>query len=118
MRLLVAISSQCLEQRKVMMSEISWEQQDGEAPGKVSPPIRLPEGFGLVMGSPAAQWVRTPPELGSKKLYIKAARWVDMRCPVEQCGGPIHTVDLEEDISVTCCSNCGKYGWVRTGSLP
>lgn len=100
--------------------EIAWEETGGNGPGMTSPVLDLPEGFALAMGMPqAAQWIRTPPELGSRKLYIQGTWWVDMRCPINNCNaqGPIQVVDLEEDISVLCCVSCKQYGWVRTSQL-
>lgn len=103
-----------------MSDEIAWEETGGEGPRPTSPVLDLPEGFALAMGLPhAAQWVRTPPELGSRKLYIQKVWHVLMNCPINGCNAPgrITVVELEEDISVLCCKECKQYGWVRTSKF-
>lgn len=98
-----------------MGDEVSWEEEGGATPGRVSKPLELPEGFALVVGEPlAAQWVRTPPELGARKLYIKSVREVHMRCPMcDTRERPMSIVGLEENVGVICCPICKQYGWIK-----
>lgn len=92
--------------------EIKWEMTGGRAPEHVQAVHdEVGEGGMVVVGGP--DWVISPPELGSKKLYIKGREWMKMNCPVCRAEGPIHIILLEDDLRVSCCAECGQYGWFK-----
>ena len=96
---------------------ISWMQEGGRPPEFIKDVSeQLGEGGALLIGGPS--WVRTPPELGAKKMNITKQGWVDMRCPVCDAGGPIYTMQLEEGVHVACCQSCEQYGWFRGDDVP
>lgn len=94
---------------------ISWMEEGGRAPEMIrdlSDELCAPgEGGALLIGGPS--WVRTPPELGSKKMSIIRQGTVDMNCPVCRRQRPVYVLELEDDIHVSCCENCKQYGWFK-----
>jgi hypothetical protein len=100
-----------------MTEEIKWNQTGG-APPEMVRNISEEYGFGggaLLLGGPS--WIRSPPELGAEKLHIQKQGWIKMRCPVCKEGDTVYVILLEKDLCVSCCSLCGKYGWIRNPGL-
>jgi len=92
---------------------ISWMEEGGKVPDFVKDVSdQLGEGGGaLLIGGPS--WIRTPPELGGKKMYISKQGMVDMNCPVCRRQRPVYVFKLEENVHVSCCENCKQYGWFK-----
>jgi hypothetical protein len=88
-------------------------EEGGEPPKMIKDLSTEEEGMFLI-GGPS--WVRTPPELGSKKMYIQKQGWVDMRCLICSRARPVYVMKLDEGICVSCCMNCKQYAWFREES--
>ena len=71
----------------------------------------------LVFGKPTP--IRTPPELGGELTKVVGMTIGDKDepfCPVCLDSGPVHVIELENNIFVICCIKCEQHSWVYNDS--